>query len=110
MIGHKGDIIRNYLGENVKFAEHKNFTGNMGAVLDSIEYIDNKTTEILIIQGDDCVFLDEKELGIIDFIAEEFKDGKNIYGFESNQPWMEINNKEQLKKARDFISKGKSMS
>lgn len=191
LIGYKGEVIKSYLGKNVKFSEHKDFTGNMGAVLDAIISIDSNTTEVLVIQGDDCVFLEEKELrkmleeyerlqpdisvmltkhtnrnrarfilndskrvveirkqegdddtaglfvngvfifsvpiikeylekikdknennadkekelGIIDFIVKEFKDGKSICGFESKQPWMEINTDVQLKKARDFLSK-----
>lgn len=191
LVGHKGEVIKSYLGENVKFAEHKNFTGNMGAVLDSLNAVGNKTTDMLVIQGDDCVFLDEKELrkmleeyerlrpdisimltkhtdrnrtrfvlnaskkvveikrqkegdntaglfvngvfifsvpiikeylekirdknieevdkekelGIMDFIVKEFKNGKDIRGFESKQPWMEVNTREQLEKVRNLKSK-----
>lgn len=189
LVGHKGSIIRSHLGEEVKYAEHKDFSGNLGAVFDSLNTLDQNVTDVLVIQGDDCLFLDEKEMrgmleeyermkpdislmltehterdrtrfflnsnkevvdiespaqnitaglfttgvfifsldilkkylkevevedreremGIIDFVVTQFKRGKNICGFISKQPWIEVNNRQALEKASDLLNKNNNI-
>lgn len=181
LVGFKNEILKEYLGEAVKIAEHQRFTGNMGAVLDSLNSYGEETTDILILQGDDCVFLDrievkdflekyensgaeigimltpvtfnqrtritlddsgqvvnldkkdiaglfangvfvfskrilkkhlqsvlesgdfaDKEIGIMLFIVECFKNGHKILGYRSKQKWMEINDRIQPKRANEI--------